>query len=129
MWGRVGAAARLFGDGRTEAQEAIIGLVRCRQPLEPCEQRCRIVRQVARKGRDFGGAVECLLSDAFTAQRRADDRLQSVAAARDCCSRVARTAASATTSICAPENLARSIAALVMRDRNRSSRSWLAWCR
>ena len=128
MWGRVGAPSARLGQRRAEAQEAEVGLVGWRSgPVKPVEQRGRIVRQVARKRRDLGLAVEAVRAPIVSPASGVPMMAGSLSRPRaTVASRVARTAASATTSTFAPENFARSIARSVMRARKRSSRSWLA---
>src|SRR5690349_12615140 len=73
------AALARFGPRRAEAQEAVIGLARLRQPGEVLEQRGRIIRQVARERSDLRLAVELLGAEPFARERRSGDGRQLVA--------------------------------------------------
>jgi len=122
MWAG-GGAARLFGDGRTGAQEAIIGLVRCRQPLNPANSAAG--SSAGRPGKAATSPVPSNVSFPMLSPLSGVPMIAcSLSRPRaTVASRVARTAASATTSICAPETWRVRSRASVMRDRNRSSRS------
>src|SRR5215211_2714374 len=78
--GRTGSAR--LARRRAEAQETVVGLMRRREPLKRVEQRRRILRQVARKGRDLRLTIKTVLAQRLTGERRAGDDRQLVAPAR-----------------------------------------------
>ncbi len=79
-------AGRVLQQRRPEAQEAEIGVFgggAGKAAKAAVEQFLRVRRQVARKGRDFGLAIEGLAIGALAGRGRADDGRQLFAATRD----------------------------------------------
>ena len=128
MWGSVGSRRRALARGgrkRRKRKSVVLGR-RSVRPLKPSvEQRGGIVRQVAGKRRDLRLAVEHLATGRLARERRAGDGGSLSRPRATVASRVARTAASATTSTSAPENFARATRARSCARGSASSRSWL----